>query len=303
MDLYTEGPSQDINGHNFPILAVLFPDELHFFRSIAKTVEMAADVAVISEGQYSQYLYLIKSGHLRVNKRHADTIFEVGSINPGEVFSEASILYQAPAGADVRTIEPCELYQIPIEQVRDILNSNERFMRSMTQLAERRSAASALAVNPIFSTLPQAVRETILYNGQYISLKTDEVLFKEGDSDTRFMFIVLGGEAEVSMQHPQDPEKKIVFARLSSGDEVGEISVITEKPHAATVIATTDLRLLMINTESIQAWRSRHSDFGYALYACVQHKLAHSLKSLRGMVGDPLAKAMTTDTVPPQNPV
>jgi len=283
MDEFAEETLQDFDGRAFPTLAVLYPDELHFFRSIATSVEMAADVAVISEGQYCQYLYLVKSGHLRVNKRHDDTIFEVGSINPSDIFGEASILYQAPAGADVRTIESCELYQIPIEQVRDVLNSNEKFMRSITQLAERRSAASALAVNPIFSTLPLAIREIILYNGQYLSLEEGEILFREGDIDTRHMFIVLGGEAEVSMQHPQNPDKKIVFARLSSGDEVGEISVITEKPHAATVIATTPLRLLIIKNDSIQAWRSRYSDFGYALYACVQHKLHHSIEALRGI--------------------
>ena len=301
MDEYNDESLQDIDGRKFPILAVLLADELHFFRSIAEPIEMAANVAVISEGQQGKYLYLVKSGVLRVNKRYNDSIYEISSITPGEVFGEASILYQAPAGADVRTIEPCELYQIPIEQVRDILSSNERFMRSVTQLAERRSAAGALAVNPIFSTLPQAVREIILYNGQFLSLEPNDVLFHEGDSDTRFMFIILGGDAEVSMQHPQEKGKKIVLARLSSGDEVGEISVVTNKPHAATVTAVSPLRLLMINNTSVQAWRSRYSDFGYALYACVQHKLNHSLETLRGVMDDKKACAITTDTLPDNN--
>ena len=114
------------------------------------------------------------------------------------------------------------------------------------------------------------MREVALYNGQFISIEADDVLMNEGDSDTRFMFIVLSGEAEISMQHPRDPKKKIVIARASSGDEVGEISVITNKPHAATVIATSTLRLLMLNNHSIQAWRKRYSDFGYSLYAWIE---------------------------------
>ena len=76
-------------------------------------------------------------------------------------------------------------------------------------------------------------------------------------------------------------EKKLVFARFSSGDEVGEISIVTEKPHAATVIATSPVRLLMINTQSIQAWRNRYSDFNHALRNRVQIKLQHSLAALR----------------------
>lgn len=289
----------DFDGKTYPILAVLFPDELHFFRSIATTVEVAADVAVVTEGQLSPYLYLVQSGVLRVNKRHGNDVFEVGSITPGDIFSEASVLYNSPAGAEVRTVESTLLYQIPAEQVREVLNSNDRFMRSISQIAERRAAASALAVNPIFATLPQAVREVALYNGQFISINPGEVLVQEGDADTRFMYIVLAGEGEVSMQHPRDPKKKIVVARISSGDEVGEISVITNKPHAATVIATTTLRLLMLSTDSIQAWRKRYSDFGYSLYACVQHKLQHSLEALRNIVDDEEARALTTGNLPP----
>jgi len=104
------------------------------------------------------------------------------------------------------------------------------------------------------------------------------------------------------MQHPRDPKKKIVIARVSSGDEVGEISVITGKPHAATVVATSTLRLMMLGTDSIQAWRKRYSDFGYSLYACVQHKLQHSLEALRNIVDDEEAQALTTGTLPPLEP-
>lgn len=289
----------DFDSKIFPILAVLQPDELHFIRSIAMPLELAANVPVVSEGRPSEYLYLVKSGLLRVNKRHGTEIFEVGSITPGEVFGEASILFNAPAGAEVRTVEPTEVYQIPADHVRDIVAGNERFDRSITQLAENRAAASALAVNPIFSKLPQAVREVVLYNSHFVSLDSGDMLIQEGDVDTRYMFIVLGGDAEVSMQHPRDKKKRIVFARLSSGDEVGEIAVITGKPHAATVKATSPLRLLMISNDMVQSWRKRYSDFGYALYACVQHKLQHSLEALRNIVDNDEAQAMTTGTLPP----
>ncbi len=289
----------DFDGREFASLAVLFPDELHFFRQVASLMELAADVPVITEGQQPRDLYLVKSGLLTVAKRHGGEVYQVGSITPGEVFGEASILYDAPAGAEVRTVEPTVLYTIPGEHVREVLESNERFRRALSQLAERRMAASALAVNPVFATLPQAVREIILYNARFLSLEPGETLTREGDSDTRFMYIVLSGQAEASMRHPKDPDKRIVFARISSGDEVGEISVITGKPHVATVTALTPLRLMLINNESVEAWRKRYSDFGYALYACVQRKLQHSLEAIRSIVGEEEARAITTGTLPP----
>ncbi len=295
--------SLDFDSRDFEALAVLFPDELHFFRQTASVMELAADVAVITEGQKPSDLYLVKSGLLVVTKRHGDDVYQVGSITPGEVFGEASILYDAPAGAEVRTVEPSVLITIPGEHVREVLESNERFRRSLSQLAERRMAATALAVNPVFATLPQAVREIILYNARFLSLEPGETLTREGDADTRFMYIVLSGQAEASMRHPKDPNKRIVFARISSGDEVGEISVITGKPHVATVTALTPLRLMMISNESVEAWRKRYSDFGYALYACVQRKLQHSLEAIRSIVGEEEARAMTTDTLPPPEKV
>lgn len=284
----------------FPSLAVLFPDEVHFFRSVARSVEMAANVPVLTEGQQPQALYLVRTGLLMVTKRHDNDIFEVGSITPGEVFGEASILFNAPAGAEVRTVEPSSMFQLPAEHVRDVLESNERFHHALSQLAERRLAATALAVNPVFSKLPQAVREILLYNAHFISLEAGETLFREGDTDTRYMFIVLGGKAEASIQHPADPSKRIVFARISAGDEVGEISVITGKSHAATVTAISQLRLMMISNESVHAWRKRYSDFGYALYACVQRKMQHSLEALRNVMGEDEARLRTIDTLPPQ---
>ncbi len=280
-------------------LAVLYPDEMRLLRYVAQPLDLAADVAIISEGQQAQFLYLVHRGLLRVNKRHSNEIFEVGSITPGEIFGEASILYDAPAGAEVRSVETCSLFQIPAEQVREILKSNKRFQRCLSQLAERRQAATAVAVNPVFSKLPQAVRETLLYNARFVSLEAGETLFEEGDTDTRFMFLVLSGKAEASVRHPHDPSKRIVFSRISAGDEVGEISIITGKPHAATVTAITPLRLMAISHEAVHAWRKRYSDFGYSLYACVQRKLQHSLEAMRKVMDEHEAKARTVGILPP----
>jgi len=271
----------ELDSKNFPVLAVLYPDELQFLRSIAKTIELAADVPVIMEGQQPESLFLIQTGLLVVNKRHDKDIFEVGSLTPGEIFGEAGVLFNTPAGAEVRSIEPVTLLAIPAEQAREIINKNSRFAHALAQLAERRSAASALAVNPIFSKLPIAVRETLLYNAQYISYKPGDVVFEEGDEDIDEMFLVLSGEARASISHPSDEDKETMVAHISSGDEVGEISVISGRPRAATVTALTPLRLLTIKMESVDAWRRRYSDFGYALYAQVQGKMQRALAATR----------------------
>ena len=125
------------------------------------------------------------------------------------------------------------------------------------------------------------MREVILYNGEFLTIEQGETLFSEASSDITYMYLILSGEAEAFIQHPTHAEERIVFARLSSGDEAGEISVVTEKPRTVTVVATSRLRLLAMKTESIQAWRRRYSDFEQALRNHVQRKLQHNLEAIR----------------------
>jgi len=287
-----------ISTRDFPLLATLFPDEQRRLAQAARPMECLAGVDIIHEGQQPRDLYLVRHGLLKVNKRHGDRIIEVGAITPGELFGEASIVYDAPAGAGVRTSEPTTLLALPGEIVRDILHDNDRFLRALRQLAERRSAASALAVNPVFSVLPQAVREVILYNSRIVSLKAGEQLFHQGDKDEGLMYLVLGGELEISVPHPQDSSRRLVFAKATSGDEIGEIALLCDNPHAATVTAITPARLLTIRGESVLAWKRRYADFKYALLACVQRKLLHSMQALTPLVGEQQARALTLDQLP-----
>ena len=288
---------EGFQGNTFPDLRVLYPDELQLLFSSADLISFKADEPVIEEGQKSESLYLVKSGQLLVNKRHEDSVYEVGSITPGDVFGEASVLYQGTAGAEVRAVDDCELYVVPAETVHMLFDSNERFLRATTQLAERRAAASALAVNPVFSTLPMAVREVALYNAKYVSVKEGEVIIHEGD-EASFMFLILAGRVEISFQHPSELDGKIIVAERGSGDELGEISVITGYPHGATVKALEPVRVLALRNACISAWSGRYSDFGYALYGQVYHKLKENRAMLRAVLDDKEARKMTINTIP-----
>jgi len=288
---------EDFQGNTFPDLRVLYPDELQLLFSSAELISFKADEPVIEEGQKGESLYLVKSGQLLVNKRHEDNVYEVGSITPGDVFGEASVLYQSTAGAEVRAIDDCELFAVPAETVHMLFDSNERFLRATTQLAERRAAASALAVNPVFSTLPMAVREVALYNAKYVSVKEGEVIIHEGD-EASFMFLILAGRVEISLQHPSEFDGKIVVAERGSGDELGEISVITGYPHGATVTALEPVRVLALRNACISAWSGRYSDFGYALYGQVYHKLKENRAVLSAVLDDRDARDMTINTIP-----
>ncbi len=295
--IVSNSQQQQHQGEQFPDLRVLYPDEIQMLFSAAELIAAKANEAVIEEGQQGQYLYLVKSGQLLVNKRHDDDVYEVGTITPGDMFGEASVLYQSTAGAEVRAIDDCELYAIPAQTVRMVFDSNERFLRATEQLAERRASASALAVNPVFSTLPMAVREVALYNAQYVSVKEGEIIIHEGD-EASYMFLILAGRVEISFRNPSEPQKHIVVAERGSGDELGEIAVVTGYPHGATVVALEPVRALALRNDYIAAWSARYSDFAYALYGQVYRKLKENRSILSTVIDDRDARSLTINTIP-----
>jgi len=290
--------SEDFQGSKFPDLAVLYPEELETLYESAVLKRFSADESVISEGQEGDNLYLVKKGLLRVIKKHAGSIYEVATIGPRDIFGEASVLYQGKAGAEVRTMDNCELYAIPSHVVQTILQENEKFKRATTQLAAKRAAASALAVNPIFAALPMAVREVALFNAKFVTLPPGEVLLAEGETEDNFMFLVLSGELDVALKNPSRRGESIQLARITSGDEAGEITVVTNLPHMATVTAIDKVRVLAIRNSFIVAWANRHTDFAYALYGLVYRKLSKTNEILKSVLSESEAKILTLNTMP-----
>jgi len=73
-------------------------------------------------------------------------------------------------------------------------------------------------------------------------VKVGEVLAQQGKRGLEFVFIV-EGKAQVK----QDGK---VIRHLSGGDFFGEVSLIDGEPRTATVIAETDMTLLVVETRS-----------------------------------------------------
>jgi CRP/FNR family cyclic AMP-dependent transcriptional regulator len=75
------------------------------------------------------------------------------------------------------------------------------------------------------------------------SVKAGKVLAEEGHLGWEFVFI-LEGKARVEKGGK-------VINRLASGDFFGEVSLIDGGPRTATVIAETDMTLLVVNSQSL----------------------------------------------------
>ena len=95
---------------------------------------------------------------------------------------------------------------------------------------------------PMFSDLSQGHLREISKHADQLSAKTGNVLAEQGKIGWEFIFIV-DGKARVERNGR-------VIRQLSEGDFLGEISLIDGEPRTATVIAETDMILLVVHKTS-----------------------------------------------------
>jgi len=94
---------------------------------------------------------------------------------------------------------------------------------------------------PLFSTLSRSNIEDIAKSADELAITAGTVMAREGDSGQEFV-LVLDGEARVETGGA-------VINRLGPGGFFGEIAILDGKPRTATVIADTDMKLLVVQSQ------------------------------------------------------
>ena len=95
---------------------------------------------------------------------------------------------------------------------------------------------------PMFSNLSQRHLKEIGKHADQVSVEAGRVLTQQEKKGWEFIFIVQG-KARV------EKDGKII-RQLSDGDFFGEISLIDGEPRTATVVAETDMTLLIVHKAS-----------------------------------------------------
>jgi CRP/FNR family cyclic AMP-dependent transcriptional regulator len=95
---------------------------------------------------------------------------------------------------------------------------------------------------PLFSNLSQRHLGEIAKHADQVQVEKGRVLVQQGKTGWDFIFIV-DGEARV------EKDGKVI-RQLSGSDFFGEISLIDGEPRTASVIAETDMTLLIVHKTS-----------------------------------------------------
>lgn len=97
------------------------------------------------------------------------------------------------------------------------------------------------------------------------------VLMREGDLGSELMVLVDGS---VRVVRADDAGGERLIRHYQAGDHIGELAVLRERPRAASVVADEDVRVLVINGESLKAILRERPDAAMAMLATLAERIS-----------------------------
>jgi len=206
----------------------------------------AKDVRVIVQGDAGDYFYVVESGHFDIYLSPTGTVepgpdgmgTRVAVSGPGSSFGELALMYNAPRAATVVSTEPSILWQLDRVTFRRIL-MDSAFQR-------RRMYETFLEEVPLLASLTPYERSKIADALETTKYPAGSQIIREGDVGDKF-YLLEAGEAEAWKRGSDKPLK-----HYTKGDYFGELALLDDKPRAASVISSTEVKVATLGKDGFQ---------------------------------------------------
>jgi CRP/FNR family cyclic AMP-dependent transcriptional regulator len=122
---------------------------------------------------------------------------------------------------------------------------------------------------PLFSKLDKKGLQDVAHIADELDLPAGKEMATEGDRGREF-FVLLKGEAEVT----RHGEK---INTMKEGDFFGEIALVTKMPRTATVVAKTDVDVLVITERDFDSLLKKSPEIGRSVAEALAERVAPEL--------------------------
>jgi CRP-like cAMP-binding protein len=122
---------------------------------------------------------------------------------------------------------------------------------------------------PLFSRLSKKEREAVARIADELDLPQGKDMATEGERGREF-FVLVDGSADVFKGDK-------VINQMKKGDFFGEIALVTKMPRTATVTATSDVRVLVINERDFAALLKKSPEVGRGVAEALAERVAPEL--------------------------
>lgn len=151
----------------------------------------------------------------------------------------------------------------------------------------------------LFSMLTPEQAEALAASVSKKRFKRGDVLVEQGRK-TDALFIVLTGRIRVLMT--DNKGREVILATLKSGDYVGEMSLIDNEPHSATVVADQQVDVLVLGRDSFLRCLGENMEMAHSVMRVLVQRLRKASENISSLalvgVYGRVAKVLLDSAVP-----
>lgn len=133
---------------------------------------------------------------------------------------------------------------------------------------------------PLFSMLTESQANAVADAVIKRRFKRGEVIVEQGKKSNA-LFILLNGRARVVTADSRGRE--VILATLQPGDHIGEMSLIDNEPHSATVRAEVQTDVLMLGRLEFARCLPENSSMAYAVMRGLVQRLRHADRKIESL--------------------
>ncbi len=133
---------------------------------------------------------------------------------------------------------------------------------------------------PLFSMLTEAQAISVADAVVKRRFKRAEAIVEQGKKSNA-LFILLNGRARVMTADGRGRE--VILATLRPGDHIGEMSLIDNEPHSATVRAEVQTDVLMLGRTEFARCLPENSSMAYAILRGLVPRLRHAYRKIESL--------------------
>ena len=204
---------------------------------------------IFNAGTVSNGLYVIQSGTVRLFTQVQGKEISMGVRKEGEVFAELSILRSNRHDYSARASAKTKVLFIPGDVLAEILRQNqdaERFIKSYVAISTAGGFVSRLF--DLRRKVEKDELEEIIRSVGIKRVKAGETILEQGSVADRRIYVIRQGKVRII--YGEDDEE-YPLATIEQGELFGEKACLFHQQQPASVIAETDVVLLVLSQETV----------------------------------------------------
>ena len=232
------------------------------------TLERAGEWNSLAQGQElfafgdeGDAMYLVVEGHLQavVPGKNGESIV-VAELGPTSMIGEIHLLTGGKRSATVRSLTPARLIKFRRTVFDQLSAAAQDAVAEINTMILRRLRRNHLAVilTKYFGVLPYAQLEEIESSGEWLRLEAGAPLFRQGEP-SHSLYVLVSGSLGVRVR--ETTGRETLVGRIRPGELVGDMALLTEEPHSATVYAIREAELVRFSRRDFAPLLERHPRF------------------------------------------